>query len=107
MVYLQTALPVVDADVLIVPWFDDDSAAAVGDVSTATGGELERALASKELSGKLYELFMAAVVDATWKARRVAFIGAGRSSEFGADIARRVAAAAGLALKQRRVARAA
>ena len=107
MVYVQSALSVVDADVLIVPWFDDDSAAAVGDVRTATGGELERALGTKELSGKLHELFMTAVVDAAWKVRRIAFIGAGRSSDFGAEVARRVAAAAGLALKQRRVARAA
>jgi len=107
MVYVQSALPVVDADVLIVPWFEDDSAAAVGDVSTATGGELERAIGTKELSGRLYELFIAAVIDANWKARRIAFIGAGRASDFGAEVARRIAAAAGLALKQRRVGRAA
>jgi leucyl aminopeptidase len=107
MVYVQSALPTVDADVLIVPWFDDDSAAAVGDVIAATGGEVERAIGTKELSGRLYELFIAPVVDANWKARRIAFIGAGRASDFGADVARRVAAAAGLALKQRRVGRAA
>jgi len=107
MVYVQRALAVVDADVLIVPWFDDDNASAIGDVNAATSGEVERALATKELSGRLYELFIAAVTDASWTARRVAFVGAGRAAEFGGDVARKIAAAAGLAMKQRRVGRAA
>ena len=107
MVYVQSALSAVDADVLIVPWFEDDAATAAPGVSTAVGGELERAIGTKELSGRLYELFIAAVHDGSWKARRVAFVGAGRASEFGSDAARKVAAAAGLALKQRRVSRAA
>jgi len=107
MLYVQSALSAVDADVLVVPWFEDDGAAAVAGVSTALGGELERALGTKELSGRSYELFIAGVTDGAWKARRVAFIGAGKASEFGGDAARKVAAAAGLALKQRRVTRAA
>jgi leucyl aminopeptidase len=107
MVYVQHALPAVDADVLILPWFDDDNASAVGGVNAATGGEIERAIASKELSGRLYELFISAVTDTSWKARRIAFIGAGRAVDFGGDVARRIASAAGLAMKQRRVGRAA
>src|SRR5215475_5679185 len=107
MLYVQRTLSAVDADVLIVPWFDDDNVTAVGDVNAATAGEVERAIASKELSGRLYELFIAAVSDASWTARRVAFIGAGRAADYGGDVARRIAAAAGLAMKQRRVGRAA
>jgi leucyl aminopeptidase len=107
MVYVQRALAAVDADVLIVPWFEDDNATAFADVNAATAGEIERALAAKELSGRLYELFIAGVTDASWTARRVAFVGAGPAVDFGSDVARKIAAAAGLAMKQRRVGRAA
>ena len=105
MVYAQLPLPVADADVIVLPWFEDDTAASVAGVDAATGGELQRALSTKELSGRLYEIFFAALSDAAWKSRRVAFVGAGKSSEFTGELARKVAAAAGLAMKQRRVAR--
>src|SRR4051812_15364666 len=91
MLYVQNSLPAVDADMLIVPWFDDDNASAVPGLNAATGGELERAIGTKELSGRLYELFIATISDATWKPRRIAFVGAGSSTEFDTDIARRVA----------------
>jgi len=107
MVYTHSSLPAVDADVVVVPWFEDDNASALGGLDAATGGELQRALGTKELSGRLYELFIAPVRDASWKARRIAFIGAGRAGGFTGDLARKVAAAGGLAMKQRRVARAA
>ena len=106
MVYVRNALPIVDVDVLIVPWFEEDGASAVPGVIPATGGHAERALSTKELSGRLFELFLAPVSDSSWKARRIAFIGAGRTADLSGDVARKVAAAAGLALKQRRVARA-
>ena len=107
MVYVQSALSAVDADVLIVPWFEEDTAASVAGVAIAVGAELERAIGTKELSGRLYELFIAAVTDGAWHARRIAFVGAGRAADFTGDVARKVASAAGLAVKQRRVARAA
>ncbi len=107
MVYVQSALPTVAADVVIVPWFEEDGASAVAGVSTATAGEVERALGTRELSGRLYDLFIAAVTDTAWQARRLVFVGAGRTADFDSDVARRVATAAGLALKQRRVGRAA
>src|SRR5256885_707982 len=44
MVYSRLPLPVVDADVVVVPWFEDDSAASMPDVDAATRGELKRAL---------------------------------------------------------------
>jgi leucyl aminopeptidase len=107
MVYSQHPLPTVDADVLIVPWFEGDTASAIAGIDVATGGELHRALGSKELSGRRYEVFIASVSDSSWKAKRVVCAGAGPSSEFTGDVARKVAAAVGLSMKQRRVARAA
>jgi leucyl aminopeptidase len=105
MVYSQLPLPVADADVVVVPWFEDDNASAVAGIDAATGGEIQRALGTKELSGRLFEIFFAAVTDASWKARRVACVGAGKSAEFGGDVARKIAAASGLAMKQRRIGR--
>ena len=105
MVYSQLPLPVADADIVVVPWFEDDSASSVAGVDAATGGEIQRALGTKELSGRLFEIFFASVTDASWKTRRVACVGAGKSAEFGGDVARKVAAASGLAMKQRRIGR--
>src|SRR5947208_4278072 len=96
MFYVQNSLSTVDADVVIVPWFDDDNATAVPGLNAATGGELERAIGTKELSGRLYELFIAAITDTTWKTRRIAFVGAGCSTDFDTDIARRVATSGGI-----------
>ena len=105
MVYSQIPLPVADADVVVLPWFEDDTATSVTGIDAATSGALQRALSTKELSGRLYEVFFAAVTDASWKSRRVAFVGAGKAADFTGEIARKVAAAAGLAMKQRRVGR--
>jgi hypothetical protein len=105
MIYSQIPLAVVDADVLVLPWFEDDNGASIAGVDAATGGELQRALGTKELSGRLYEIFLTSIVEASWKTRRLAFIGAGCSADFSGDLARKTAAAAGLAMKQRRVGR--
>ena len=45
-------LSAIDADLLIVPWFEGEAADAVPDLDAATGGEFGRALASKEFSGQ-------------------------------------------------------
>lgn len=105
MVYSQLPLAVADADVVVLPWFEDDGASAVAGVDAATGGELQRALGTKEFSGRLYETFFASVTDTSWKARRIAFVGAGKSADFGGDLARKTATAAGLAMKQRHIGR--
>jgi leucyl aminopeptidase len=105
MVYLQLPLPVADADVVVVPWFEDDTAASIPGVDAATGGEVQRALSTKELSGRLYDIFLTAITDSSWKSRRLVCVGAGKSADFTGELARKVAAAAGLATKQRRVAR--
>ena len=95
----------VDADLLVVPWFEGDAAGAVSGLDEATGGELGRALASRELTGRRYELFFAGVSSQDWHVRRIVIIGAGAASAFDTDIARKVASAAGLAAKQRRIGR--
>ena len=65
MVYSQLPIAGADADVVVLPWFEDDAISAVSGVDAATGGELQRALGAKELSGRLYEVFFAPVTDAT------------------------------------------
>jgi leucyl aminopeptidase len=104
---VSAPLPAVDADVLIVPWFEDDTSSAVPGLDAATGGDLIRALETKEFIARPYELFVTPIVDRAWSARRVALVGAGRTAGFGGDLARKLAAASGLSMKQRRVARAA
>ncbi len=105
--YVLRPLPAVEADVLVLPWFDDDAASAIGGLDAATSGELQRALGTRELTGRLYEVFIAAVTDRGWKVGRLLVIGAGRSADFSGDVARKIAAAAGLQIKQRRIGRAA
>jgi leucyl aminopeptidase len=95
----------IDADVLVVPWFEDEGPAAVPGIDQACGGEVARALDSKEFVGKAYDVFTAGVQDSTWRARRVALIGAGKRAAFSSDLARKLAAAGGLWARQRRIAR--
>jgi leucyl aminopeptidase len=104
-----TAAPpgAVDTDVLIVPWFEGDAPQAVPGLDAAVGGDLARALESREFTGRPYEIYLARVVDTSWKARRVAFVGAGPADKFSGDLARKFAGAGGLSMKSRRVARAA
>jgi leucyl aminopeptidase len=99
-------LSAIDADLLIVPLFQGEDAAAVPDLDAATGGELARALATKEFLAKPYELSFAPIADAKWRARRLMIIGGG-SAERGTDLLRRLAAAGGLAARQRSIGRAA
>ena len=100
-------LSAIEADLLVVPWFqDDDEATAMPGIDAATGGELGRALASKEFQAKPWELFVTPITDTSWRARRVAFIGGG-SGEGGSDLARKLATAAALDARARFVARAA
>jgi leucyl aminopeptidase len=97
-------LSAIDADLLIVPWFQGETVEAVPELDAATGGELGRALISKEFSARPFELFWAALTG--WRARRVAVIGGG-GSERGTEMVRKLATAGALAARQRRVSRAA
>ena len=99
-------LSAIDADLLIVPWFQGESAGALPDLDRAMSGELGRVLTSKEFQAKPYELFVAPIADTSWRARRVMIIGTGGGAR-GTDLARKLATAAGLAARERSVPRAA
>lgn len=94
----------VDADLLIVPCFEDASNVPAG-LDAAIGGELTRAMSSGEFKGKPYDLMLTPVVNPAWRARRAALIGAGCKESYTSDRARKVAAAAGLAARQRHIGR--
>jgi leucyl aminopeptidase len=90
---------------LVVPWFEDERPGAVEGLDQATGGELERALSSSEFPAHQFDLFVTPIAAPAWKSRRLAFIGAGPAAAFDVSLARKLASAAGLAARQRRVAR--
>src|SRR3954462_6584721 len=96
-----------EADLLAVPWFESDAVSAVPDLDAATGGELGRALASKEFAARPYEIFVTPFVDRSWRSRRVALIGAGPRADFNTDLARKLGTAVGVNARQRRSDRAA
>jgi leucyl aminopeptidase len=101
---VSAPLSAVDADVLVIPWFEDHAAHNLSGVDPATAGELGRALSSKEFEAKPFDLFVTPVVDRGWKARRVMFVGAGREAAFGTALARKIATAASLEMRQRKAA---
>jgi leucyl aminopeptidase len=95
----------VDTDLLVVPVFEgEDLAASTPGIDEATGGAVGRAAAAREVQGKLFELFLTPVTG-SWRAARIALIGAGRAADFGTERLRRLATAAGLAARQRYVKR--
>ena len=100
--FRTSPLPEIDAELLVIPWFVGEAPGAVADLDHATGQEVGRALASKEFSAKPFETFTTPVADRRWKAGRVLLIGAGSRAEFDVDLARKVAATAGYAARQRR-----
>ena len=105
-VSLVTAAPAdVETDLIILPLLEGEQILeAVPGLSEATAGAIDRALASRELQGKPYELFLTPTVKG-WRATRVALIGAGPTLDFSLERLRRLATAAALAARQRHVAR--
>lgn len=100
---LSAPLSMVDVDLLVVPWFEGEPPGHFGGVDLATGGEIARAVGCKEFAAKPFDLFVTQRLDRTWKAKRVALIGAGRESAFDMGLARKLATVAALAGRQRRV----
>ena len=95
----------IDTDIVAVPVFEgEERGAELRGIDSATGGALERALASGELQGRLYELLVTPVTGG-WRARRLAFVGAGKRSEYTTERLRRVATAVALHGRQRRAQR--
>jgi leucyl aminopeptidase len=92
----------IDAPWLAVPFFEDDTPAAIGDLDTASGGAIGRALAAGEVRGRLYDLFMTPVVQPGWRAGRLVLVGAGPREARTPDLARRLATTVALAARQRR-----
>jgi leucyl aminopeptidase len=98
----RAPLSAIDVDFLVVPWFEAEPPDAVPVLNAAVGGELTRALSSKEFAARLYDVFVTPVSDAGWKPRRVIFVGAGPAATFSPSLARRVATVGALAARQRR-----
>jgi leucyl aminopeptidase len=94
-----------DTDLVIVTAFEGEAQALATEWSAPTGGELDRAIASNEFTGKLFEMFLTPIVDRAYRPRRIAAIGLGRRSDFTVDRARRSAAAIALSARQKRIAR--
>jgi leucyl aminopeptidase len=97
----------IDADLLVVPWFDGESATVVPGLDAATAGEIQRALTQHEFQAKPFEFFVARVVDKSWRAGRVALVGGGARNVASGEMMRKLAAAAGLDARKRHVQRAA
>ena len=94
-----------ESDLVIASAFEGEASTLVTRWSEPTGGEIDRAIASKEFSGKLFEAFITPIVDRGYRARRLAAVGLGVQSEFTVDRARRVATAIGLTARHRKIAR--
>src|SRR5579871_2462697 len=92
----------VHGDLLFIPVFqDDDALDDLAGIDEATGGEWARARASAEFRARPFELFVTPLVGPGWNARRAGFVGAGPRREMTAERARRLAAAAGYAARDR------
>jgi len=94
-----------DADLLAIPCFEGDDLRELVGLDEAAAGEIKRALSAGEFSGKLFEMFLTPLVGGSWQARRVALVGAGAPADWGTERARRVAASAVLAARDRRTPR--
>jgi leucyl aminopeptidase len=93
-----------DTDLVLVPVFEGEPPAGeLETIDRAADGAIGRALASRELQGKPYEVFLAPTPQ--WRASRIAAIGAGTRADFNTERLRKVATAAALAARQRRVRR--
>jgi leucyl aminopeptidase len=94
----------VDTDLVVLPVFEREFPEDT-EWARATGGDVQRAIASGEFTGKTYELFVTPTVDPTWRPRRIGLLGVGPRAGFSPDGARKIAAALGLAARQRHIER--
>ena len=94
-----------DTDFLFIPVFDQERISdVIPGLDAATGGTVGRALSSGEMQGRLFDLLLTPL-SSPWRSSRLALIGAGKPADFTTDRLRRLATAAGLTARQRRVAR--
>ena len=95
----------VDTDLLILPVFDgEDPGASVPGLGEAAGAALARAVQTREIQGKPFELVLTGLTR-PWRASRLALIGVGSAAAFDTEKLRRAATAGALAARQRRIAR--
>jgi leucyl aminopeptidase len=97
-------LKTVDTDLLVAGTFEGQ-AATLNAWSQPTAGEAARAAATREFTGKLYELFATPITDAGYRARRLAVVGLGKTTDFTVERARQVASVVGLYARQRKIGR--
>ena len=89
----------IEADLLIVPVFEDDTLTDEAELDAATGGEVAGSRSRGEFKGKSCEVFVIGLRG--WKAPRVALVGIGARKDFSADQLRRAATTGVLAARQR------
>ena len=89
----------IEADLLVVPVFEDESHNAAG-LTDASSGEVQSAFERGEFTGKSCETLNVAVTG--WRASRALLIGVGKRNEFSAERARRVGATATIGARQQR-----
>jgi len=94
-----------DTDLVIVAAFEGETDVLLPEWSAPTGGEIDRAVASREFSGKLFDTFVTPILDRSYRPKRLAAIGLGVRSDFTVDRARRSAAAIALNARQRKIPR--
>jgi leucyl aminopeptidase len=96
----------INTDLLVIPLFEGESAIdTIPSLDSATAGELRRATESGEVSARPFEFFTTPLVDGAWRARRVAFVGAGRASDATPERLRKLATAVGMLARQRHIPR--
>jgi leucyl aminopeptidase len=95
----------IDADLLVIPIFEDDDLQDEGELERASGGEIGQARTRGAFKGKLFDQFVTGVGASGWKTARAALIGAGRRAEFTLERLRRLAIVGGLAARQRHLTR--
>jgi leucyl aminopeptidase len=94
----------IETELLVLPTFEGETRVPIDGLDGAAAGEITHALASGEAAGRPYEMFFTPLVR-DWKARRVALAGGGKPHAFDLERLRRLATAAGLAARQRRLTR--
>jgi leucyl aminopeptidase len=93
-----------DADLLVAAAFEDGAGPEESALDEASGGQIGQARARQELTGKIYETFFSSVRRGG-AMRRALLVGAGRRRDFTHNRLRRLAATAGLAARQAKLAR--
>jgi leucyl aminopeptidase len=93
----------VDADLLVIPVFEDDNLVDEPDLDRASGGEYAGARQRREFRGKPFEQLFTPLAGDGWKARRALWIGAGSRADVTTERLRRIATMGGLFARQRRL----